>query len=266
VTETEALAIVSAVETLTGEESQSKDDIISGLFSGQGELQGVPCKEIILPFKVMALTRDVTLDSRLIEIAQVVKRPHQNLSGEGATEGAVGEPDTGADVTAHGPTASLLFVQESELDHEIDVPPVSDVLPTDEAISYEPEPEPELENKPVEATEPVSALHRHPDNSANAVRRDQIQVSAPIDWAAEDEHDLPPISGLQETFGGEVQPAPPVVDDQAPPEDDGFTTHGGRGRGFRGERRGGRGGYRGEGGGGGRGYGRGGDRSGRGCE
>jgi len=111
-------------------------------------------------------------------------------------------------------------------------------------------------------------LHRSLDDSVDIVRRDQTQPSGPIDWSAEDEHDLPPISGLQESFGGETQPTPTVVDDQVPPpQDDGFATQSGRGRGFRGERRGGRGGYRGEGGG--RGYGRGGsygDRGGRGCE
>lgn len=47
-TDIESFAITSAVETLTGEESQSKEDIISGLFSGEGELQGVACKGIIL--------------------------------------------------------------------------------------------------------------------------------------------------------------------------------------------------------------------------
>ena len=101
--------------------------------------------------------------------------------------------------------------------------------------------------------------------TANIARYDQIQTSGPIDWSAEEEHDLPPISGLQESFG-EAQPAPPVVDDQVPQDDGGFTTHGSRGRGPRDERRGGRGGYRGEGG---RGSGRGGsygDRGGRGCK
>jgi hypothetical protein len=48
-TETESFVISSAVETLKGEESQSKEEIISGLFSGEGELQGVACKEIVLP-------------------------------------------------------------------------------------------------------------------------------------------------------------------------------------------------------------------------
>ena len=121
----------------------------------------------------------------------------------------------------------LLFVQESELENEVDAPPVGDVPPADEGVSYEPEPEPE--DKPVEVTEPVSIFASLPYNSADRAHNDQIQLSAPIGWSAEDDHDLPPISGLQESFGGEAQPAPPVVDDQVPPEYDGFTTRNGRG-------------------------------------
>jgi len=263
VTDTESSVIRSAVETLTGEESQSKEDVISGIFSGEGGLQGIACKEIVLLIELSALTKDVTPDSRFIEIAQVIKHSHQHLSGEDVIEGTAGEPGAGAGTTAHGHAGSLLFVQESEL--ESDAPPAGDVSPADEAVVYEQEPEPE--NKPTEVTEPVSVFASLPCNSADAGCNDQVQTSAPIDWSAEEEHDLPPISGLQESFGGEAQPAPPAVDDQVPPEDDGFTTRNGRGRGFRGERRGGRGGYRGEGGG--RGYGRGGahgDRGGRGCE
>jgi hypothetical protein len=259
VTETESLAIDSAVETLTGEESQSKEDIISGIFSGEGELQGVACKEMVFLIEPTALTKDVTPDSRLIEIAQVINR---HLSGEDVIEGTTGEPGAGADTTTHGHAGSLLFVQESELDKEADPLPVGDVSPLNEAVSYEPEPEPE--NKPAEVTEPVSVFPSSPHNSVDTACNNQIQTSAPIDWSAEDEHELPPISGLQESFGGEAQPAPPVIDEQVPPEDDGFTTRSGRGRGgFRGEGRGGRGGYRGEGG---RGYGRRGDRGGRGGE
>lgn len=156
VTETESLAILSAVETLTGEESQSKEDIISGFFSGEGELQGVACKGIALPIEAIGLTRDVTTDSRLIQIAEVIKHTHQHLSGEGSAEGAVGELNTGADIAAHGHSGGLLFVQESELENEIDPPPVGDVPPADEEVSYEPEPEPE--NKPVEVTEPVNVF------------------------------------------------------------------------------------------------------------
>lgn len=159
-TETESLAIVSAVETLTGEESQSKEEIVSGFFSGEGELQGVACKDIVLSVEAVALTEDVTPDSRLIEIAQAVKHPHQHLSGEDEAEDAIGEPGTGAGITAHGHTGSLLFVQESEIYNETDGPAVGDVPPADEAVPYEPEPEPE--HKPVEVAEPVSAFSSSP--------------------------------------------------------------------------------------------------------
>ena len=199
----------------------------------------------------------------MIEIAQLIQHPYQHPSGEGVIGDTTGESGTGAGTTAHGHAGSLLFVQASELE-EVDAPPVGDVPLADEIVSFEPEPEPEPENKPAEVTEPVSASVSLSCNSADTARNDQIQTSAPIDWSAEDEHDLPPISGLQESFGGEAQPALPVVDEQVPPEDDGFTTQSGRGSGFRGERRGGRGGYHGEGGR--REYGRGGDRGARGCE
>ena len=107
-----------------------------------------------------ALTRDFTSDSRLIEIAHITEYPHQRPSEEGAIESAVDEHDAGAGTTAHGHTGGLLFVQESELDNEADVPAVGDVPPTDSAAPYEeePEPEPELEHKPTEVAEPVGTL------------------------------------------------------------------------------------------------------------
>lgn len=226
VTETESFVIVSAAETLAGEESQSKEEIISGFFSGEGELQGVTY-------------------SRLIEITHAVKEPRQHPTEEGVVEGVVHDPASGADATENGHTGGLLFVHESELDNEVGNPAVDNVgaPPVGGAVPYEAE----------------STLVQQPPEVAEL-----SQPSGPIDWSAEEEHDLPPISGLQESFGGEPQPTATVTEDQAPPEDDGFTTtHGGRGRGPRGERRGGRG-YRAEGGG--RGYGRGGhgDRGGRG--
>lgn len=102
------------------------------------------------------LTRGTTPDSRLIEIAHMVKYPHQHPSEEGTPEVAIDEPDAGADIAAHGHTGSLLFVQESELDNEIDVPVVDDVLPTGTMAPYEAEPEPE--HRPVEVAEPVGAF------------------------------------------------------------------------------------------------------------
>jgi hypothetical protein len=49
VTETESSTILSAAEILTDEDSQSKEEIISGFLSGEGELEGIPCKGIFLP-------------------------------------------------------------------------------------------------------------------------------------------------------------------------------------------------------------------------
>lgn len=177
------------------------------------------------------------------------------------TEGAVYDPASGADTGGHGHAGGLLFVHESELDNEPGAPAVADVPPVDEVASNEAEAAPE--QQPAEVPEPVGVFVHQQENPAEILCHDQTQPSGTLDWSAEDEHDLPPISGLQKSFGGEIQPI--VDDDHTLPEDDGFTTHGGRGRGHRGERRGGRGGHRAEG----RGYGRGssyGDRGGRGCE
>ena len=110
------------------------------------------------PIGATALTRDVTPDSRLIEIAQVAKHPHQHPSEEDAVEGAVDEPDAGAATTVHGLPGSLSFVQASELDNEIGAPTVGDVPPADVADPYEAEPDPE--HKTVEVAESVRAFVR----------------------------------------------------------------------------------------------------------
>jgi len=157
VTEAESFAISSAVETLMGEESQSKEDIISGLFSGEGELQGVACKDITLS-DWSSLDQNCHPDSRLIEIAQVAKHPHQHPSEEVAVEDAVDEPDAGAGTTPHGHTGSLLFVQESELEAENDAPAVGEVPPADVTDHYEAEPD--SEHKPAEVAESVRAFAR----------------------------------------------------------------------------------------------------------
>lgn len=108
------------------------------------------------PIEATALTRDTTPDSRLIELAQMVKHSYQHLSEEDVAEGAIDEPGAGTSIPAHGHTGSLLFVQESELDDEIDAPAVGDVPPADTAAPYEAEPEPE--HKPAEVAEPVGVF------------------------------------------------------------------------------------------------------------
>jgi hypothetical protein len=155
VSETESLAIISAVENLTGEESQSKEEIVSGFFSGEGELQGVTCKGVPLVIGATTLTGVITSDSRLIEIAQAVKHLHQHPSGEEVVEDVVHEPAFGAETTEHGQAGGLLFVHESEIDNEIDAPAVEDVPPADEPALREVETV--QEQQPAEVTEPVGA-------------------------------------------------------------------------------------------------------------
>lgn len=152
-TEAESSVILSAAEILTGEDSQSKEEIISGFFSGEGELEGVPCKDICFQIQGSTLIRATTPDSKLIEIAQAVAHPHQRPSEEDVTEGAVYDFASGADTTGHSHTGGLLFVHESELDNETDVPTVRDVPPPDETASYEVATMPE--QQPVEVPEPV---------------------------------------------------------------------------------------------------------------
>ena len=122
---------------------------------------------------------------------------------------------------------------------KIDDPAVTDVPHVDETVFYKTETVPK--RKPVRATVPVRTF-------TDAARHycDRIQPSGPIDRSADEKHNFPPVSGLREAFGGEVQTPPFFLYDQFPPaEDDGSTIHNGRGRGFRGERRGLKGGYRG---------------------
>lgn len=135
-------------------------------FLGKANYKELRVRRPSFSIETTALTRDINPDSRLIEIAQVVKYSHQHPSEEGAAEGAVSEPGAGAGITAHAHPGSLLFVQESELDNEIDVPVVGDnefdvpiiggVPPPEEPTVYEVEPE--AEHKPVEVVEPVSGF------------------------------------------------------------------------------------------------------------
>ena len=86
----------------------------------------------------------------------MAKHPDQQPVEEGAAEGAVDEPDAGADTTAHGHTGSLLFVQESEIEGENDTSAVGEVPPADVADPYEAEPD--LEHKAAEVAESVRAF------------------------------------------------------------------------------------------------------------
>lgn len=102
--------------------------------------------------RVSILTRAVTPDSRLIEIAQAVTHSHQHPPAGGVAEGVVHDSTSGPSNTGNVPTGSLLFVHASE----IDTPLVEDAPPVEEAVSYEPETVPEQQL--AEVTEFVSAF------------------------------------------------------------------------------------------------------------
>lgn len=102
------------------------------------------------PIRATTLTRTITPDSRLIEIAQAAKHPHQYPSGQDVAEDVAHDPASGTG-TGRGPAESLLFVHESELDNEIDTPTVGDVAPADEVVPYEET----VQEQPAEVPEPV---------------------------------------------------------------------------------------------------------------
>jgi len=158
-------------------------------------------------------------------------------------------PPTGVPMTASG---SFHFMMESEL----------------ETPSFEESAEWVDAADAVEESEQIPKVNGHVEETP---AHEAAPSNEPLDWAAEDEDELPPIDNLHATFGksGSATPTvqPELVQDaavvepttngkfaqpvSAVEEDDGFTqARGGRGRGGRGSRggdRGFRGGYRGNG-------------------
>jgi hypothetical protein len=110
------------------------------------------------PIQVTTSTRNITPDSRLIEIAQAAKHPLQHPSEQDVAEGVVHDPTSEAD-TASGPAPNLLFVHESELDNAIgETPAVVDVAPAEEVVPEEETPQEMLQERPAEVPEPVGAF------------------------------------------------------------------------------------------------------------
>ncbi|KAH7888793.1 hypothetical protein F5I97DRAFT_1855575 [Phlebopus sp. FC_14] len=252
--EAEGSAIVTASDTLLGEEGDTKQEIISGLLSGRGELNGVPY-------------------IRLLDVVQLFLNPPREPtplpaepepSLEPTTNGIHDEPVAGIP-GALSVSSGFHFMQASELE----TPALEDHTEWVEKSGVQadgfPEEQANGNQEPAELVEAVSVQ--------------------PLDWA-EAEGGLPPIRDLQASFepSGSATPVQnievnlpipaPVNDADAPAaqqEGDGFMpTHRGsrgRGRGHRGDRGNMRGGFRGERGGfrgGDRGSyrGRGGDRGG----
>ena len=97
------------------------------------------------PVEAEAFTGIIITDSRLIDIAQVVKHSHQHPPEQDVIEGTVHDSPHRADAAGHSHTGNLLFVHESELDNEVAAPVSGDVSQAAEAVPYEetvPEPQP----------------------------------------------------------------------------------------------------------------------------
>ena len=148
-TDAELSAIYSCTETLLGEESQTKHEIVAGILSEKGEYQGILCRLIVL---LPTLPRSYSLDSRLLEITHTYLTPPPDAQPEPSTPEdytPVDEPEASPVVASAPPVGissggGLLFMQESELDPEGKVVEDEhfDQAPLQESeVEQEPEPE-----------------------------------------------------------------------------------------------------------------------------
>ncbi|KII92352.1 hypothetical protein PLICRDRAFT_37119 [Plicaturopsis crispa FD-325 SS-3] len=275
--ESEATAIVAVTDILLGEEEESKTGVVTGFFTGEGEIHGIPYTRLseithtyLNPPAVAASVQEEQPDEVEVETA----------NGDVPVVG-VPEPVAAAAVTSGG----FQFMQSSELETPSFEEGTEWVERSDAAGHEEEVPE---------AVEPVVAPQEPIVNGIGHVEAPAPAPEVPaasIDWADDEGSGLPPIAGLQAKFGAsgsatpDAEPAaaeptpeeaaapevpePAAVNGAAPSdppaeEDDGFVqarpVRGGRGRG--GPRGGFRGGERGGFRGGDRGGFRGGDRGG----
>ncbi|KIM61593.1 hypothetical protein SCLCIDRAFT_121600 [Scleroderma citrinum Foug A] len=255
--EVEGSVIFTTCEILVGEECDSKQALISGLLTGQGEIDGVAytrlfevVQSFLNPRREPTPLPDPTPDT-----------PEAEAEAEAAVDSAPDEPVSGIP-DALNVSNSFRFMQASELDNS--------ETNTEWVDKHDP-PEAEIEVNGVPEQEPNGT----PDSTS----------TLPIDWAEADEDGLPSIANLQAS----LVPSEPAIPEVNLPtlapvngievpisgpqrEDDGFTPTSrggrGRGRGYRGDRGNTRGsGFRGDRGGfhrGFRGGHRGGDRARRG--
>ncbi|KAH7913449.1 hypothetical protein BJ138DRAFT_1146015 [Hygrophoropsis aurantiaca] len=240
--EAEGSAIFSAADVLLGEDGETKQSVISGLLSGQGEFNGVSY-------------------ARLLDVVQAFLNPPRDPTPLPAEPDVVDEPEIVEDLPTEEETpvagipgtlsvsSSFHFMQASELETPLE----TDAEWVERADEQSPNGLPD-HAADVEVVEAVADVEAAAPNTGNG----------PLDWADE-EGGLPSIAGLQATFApsgsatpvvqtveiASLPPAAPINGATPPPphtEDDGFTQPRGgrnRGRGFRGERGGPRGGFRG---------------------
>ncbi|KAF9462273.1 hypothetical protein BDZ94DRAFT_1290334 [Collybia nuda] len=263
----ESATIFAVGAVLLGSDSESKQAVLGGLLSGAGEFEGVSYSQLL---EVTQLHLNPPRPSTPIEVEedQVEEQPAAPPA----------EPDVAvAGIPAIPTSGSFHFMQASELE----------AAPFEDGAEW-------VKHSDAAGHDPEQVSSQAPNGHDENLPG--VTPAGPIDWAADDNAELPSIAGLQAKFGAsgtatpvpetpeepetvaapinghvtEVSPTPAPVQE----DDDGFTqARGGRGRGrggfrgndrggFRGNYRGGdRGGYRGDRGGFRGGY-RGGDRGG----
>jgi len=123
--ESEGSAVFTACDALLGEENDTKNTILSGLLSGEGDLNGVPCKSLQLPGYDHST---LAPDTRLWSIVQSFRNPPREPTPLPAEPEPV-ETETEAEAEAEpvdepvagvpgslNVSSSFLFVQASELE------------------------------------------------------------------------------------------------------------------------------------------------------
>ncbi|RDB16820.1 hypothetical protein Hypma_002371 [Hypsizygus marmoreus] len=262
----ESSALFAAVDLLLGRDVDSKQTVLNGLLSGEGELEGVSYSQLI-----------ETTRAQLNPPRAPTPVEEEEPEAAEAPAPVASEPDVAITPAPVLPTTgSFHFMQESELEGPSFEDGAEWVERSDAADHIE---EPQAVSPALDVEQEPVTTNGHIEEAVP-----EIPQSAVIDWAADEDAGLPSIAGLHAKFGtsGSATPiteetaATPVqVNGRVPAEapttpaqedDDGFTqARGGRGRGPRGEHheRGGyRGGFRGGYRGGERGGFRGGDRGG----
>ncbi|KAF7793779.1 hypothetical protein EIP86_004900 [Pleurotus ostreatoroseus] len=254
--EEEAMAVFSAVEAMLNIGAESRSDVVAGLLSGEGELRNVP-------YSRLHEITDLFLNPPRAPTPPVEEAPVEFIIAEAAPEELEPEPAVlGLPPSLAPAVGSFRFVQEDELAAELEAEIEAQVEAEVEAEleQLQPVEEPPVE---VEVEETVTEVNGH------TVVEETITVTAPaevpaaengaLNWADEDNGELPSIASLHDKFGSSATGTPAVVSEPLPPasapapptqpqpEDDGFQAARGRGtyRGGRGHRGGERGAYRG---------------------
>lgn len=234
----EASAIFKACDTLVGEESDTKQAMVSGLLTGQGEIDNVTYARLFdVAHLFLAAQQEPT------PLPEPEPEPEPECEPEVVTPSVPDGPVSGVPGTL-SLSGSFSFVQASELE-------------TSDANA-------ELVNKM--DTPELNGVYEPKHNGVTGLPEAELISTQPIDWAEADEEGLPSIANLQaslvssDTTTPEVNlPTPAAAGEIEIPkttplnEDDGFTPASrggrGRGRGHRGDRGSVRGGFRGDRGG-----------------